>query len=262
MLGEVDRLRGGAQDRHAGVGELLRELERGLAAELDEHAHHAAGAFFGGDDLQHVFERERLEVQAGGDVVVGGDGFRVAVDHHGLVAGLAQRHRGVDAGVVELDALADPVGPGAEDDDGRLGVQRDLVLLVVGGVVVRRVRGELGGAGVHGLVDRADAEGLADAADDVLGVVRQGADLLVGEAVALGALQHLRRSGRRPCGFRARSRSAAGAGPGTRGRSWWPRRAAPRWRRRAGRAGPGAGGPWWAAWTSRSARRLPIPGRG
>ena len=156
---------------------------------------HAAGALFGGDDLEDVLEGQRLEVQAGGDVVVGGDGLRVAVDHHGLVAGLAQRHGGVDAGVVELDALADAVGAGAEDQDGRLGVQRNLVLLVVGRVVVRGVGGELGGAGVHGLVDRADAQGLADTADHGLGVVRQGADLLVGEAVALGALEHLHGQG-------------------------------------------------------------------
>ncbi len=74
---------------------------------------------------------------------------------------------------------------------GRLRVQRHLVLLVVGRVVVRGVRGELGGAGVHGLVDGADAQGLPDAADDVLGVVRQGADLFVREPVALGALEHL-----------------------------------------------------------------------
>src|SRR6478609_8937192 len=45
-----------------------------------------------------------------GGVVVGGDRLRVAVDHHGLVAGVAQREGGVDAGVVELDALADAVG--------------------------------------------------------------------------------------------------------------------------------------------------------
>ncbi len=94
------------------------------------------------------------------------------------------------AGVVELDALADAVRAGTQDDDGRLGVQRHLVLLVIGRVVVRGVGGELRGAGVHGLVDRADAQGLADAADHGFLVVGECADLLVGEAVALGALQH------------------------------------------------------------------------
>ncbi len=191
VLSEVDRFRGRAKDGDAGVGQLLRQLQRCLAAKLYKDAHHAAGAFFGGDNLEDVLKGQRFEVQAGGDVVVRGDGFRVAVDHNGLVAGLAQRHGGVDAGVVELDALADAVGPGAEDQDGRLGVQRDLVLLVVGRVMVRGVGGELGGAGIHGLVDRTDPEGLADAADHGFGVVREGTDLLVREAVAFGAFEHL-----------------------------------------------------------------------
>ena len=70
----------------------------------------------GVDDLEHVLEGERLEVEPVGGVVVGGDRLGVAVDHDGLEAGVAQREGGVHAGVVELDALADPVRPGAEDD--------------------------------------------------------------------------------------------------------------------------------------------------
>ena len=50
--------------------------------------------------------------------------------------------------------------------------RRDLGLLVVGRVVVRRQRGELGGAGVDGLVDRPDAERVPHAAHDVLGRCR------------------------------------------------------------------------------------------
>ena len=50
--------------------------------------------------------------------------------------------------------------------------RRDLALLVVGGVEVRRLRGELGGAGVDRLVDRADAERVPHLADDVLAQAR------------------------------------------------------------------------------------------
>ena len=67
------------------------------------------GLPLGVDDLEHVLERERLEVQPAGGVVVGGDRLGVAVDHHRVEAGVAQREAGVHAGVVELDALADPV---------------------------------------------------------------------------------------------------------------------------------------------------------
>ena len=71
-------------------------------------------------DGEHLLRRERLEVEPVGGVVVGGDGLRVAVDHDRLVPERAERLRGVDAAVVELDPLADPVRPRAEDDDPRL----------------------------------------------------------------------------------------------------------------------------------------------
>src|SRR3546814_3102991 len=46
----------------------------------------------------------------------------VAVDHDRLVAGLAKREHGVDAAIVELDALPDAIRPATEDDDfARLG---------------------------------------------------------------------------------------------------------------------------------------------
>ena len=166
--------------------------ERGLAAELDDDAGDRAGQRLGVDDLQDVLQGERLEVEPVGGVVVGGDGLRVAVDHHGLVAGVAQREGGVDAGVVELDALADAVGAGAEDDHGGLLARGDLGLLVVGGVEVRRLRGELGGAGVDRLVDRADAQRVPDLAHDVLAQPADLGDLGVGEAVPLGLGEQLR----------------------------------------------------------------------
>ena len=110
----------GADDRDAGVGEPLRQAERGLAAELADHPGDRAGLPLGVHDLEHVLQRERLEVEPVGGVVVGRHGLGVAVDHDRLVAGLGQRQRRVHAGVVELDALPDPVRPGAEDDHGLL----------------------------------------------------------------------------------------------------------------------------------------------
>ena len=74
-----------------GVLERLGQAERGLAAELHDDAGHRAGLLLGVHDLEHVLERQRLEVEPVGGVVVGGDRLRVAVDHDGLVAGVAQR---------------------------------------------------------------------------------------------------------------------------------------------------------------------------
>ncbi len=155
VLGQVDRLRRGAEQRHAGRLQARRELERRLAAELDDHALGLLDL----DDPEHVLERERLEVEPVGGVVVRRDRLRVAVDHHRVAAGLAHGHRGVHAAVVELDPLADPVGPGAEDHHARPVAARDLVdrdtvpaRPLPGRVEVRRLGGELGRAGVDGPV--------------------------------------------------------------------------------------------------------------
>ncbi len=191
LLGQVDGLRLGADDRHAVVLERLGQAERGLAAELDDHTGERSGLLLGVDDLQHVLQGERLEVEPVGGVVVGGDGLRVAVDHDGLVPGLGEREGGVHAGVVELDALADAVRAGAEDDHRGLGARGDLVLLVVGRVEVRGLGRELGRAGVDGLEDRADAQRVPDLADHVGAQAADLADLVVGEAVPLGVAQQL-----------------------------------------------------------------------
>src|SRR5664280_642669 len=110
------------------------------------------------DHLEHVFDGQRLEVQPVGGVVVGGDRLRIAVDHHGLVAGGGQREAGVHAGVVELDALADPVRPAAQDQHLAPAGAADLGLFVVGRVVVRRGAGASSGTGVYGLEHRPQAQ--------------------------------------------------------------------------------------------------------
>src|SRR5918997_861350 len=148
VLGEVDRLRLGPEQRHAGGFQTGRELQRRLAAELHDHAL----GLLDFDDPEHVVERQRLEVQPVARVVVGRDGLRVAVDHHRVAARLAHGQRGVHAAVVELDPLADPVRAGAEDHHARLVAAHHLVagrVALPGGVVVRRLGLELGGAGVH-----------------------------------------------------------------------------------------------------------------
>jgi hypothetical protein len=168
-----------------GLGQRHRQLERGLPAELHDHAPRLLPIA----DRQHVLERERLEVQPVRGVVVGRHRLGVAVDHDRLEAQLLERHRRVDAAVVELDALADAVGAAAEDDHlARVGRVR-LALVLVGRVEVRRVRLELGGAGVDPLVDRDDARGLARGADLALGGAGQGRDAPVRQPAALVAAQ-------------------------------------------------------------------------
>ena len=129
-----------------------RQVQRGLAAELDDHAHRLDPLA----DVEHVLDRQRLEEEAVGRVVVGADGLRVRVDHHHFVAVGLQGEGGLAAAVVELDPLADPVRAAAEDDDPRLVADARLVLVLVGRIVIGRDRLELGGAGVDQLEDGVD----------------------------------------------------------------------------------------------------------
>ena len=104
MSGEVPRI------FTPGRGQLGRQVQRRLAAELHDHPQRLLLLV----DAQHVLDRQRLEVELVRGVVVGRDGLRVAVDHDRLVALVAQGEGGVDAAVVELDPLADAVRPAAE----------------------------------------------------------------------------------------------------------------------------------------------------
>jgi hypothetical protein len=63
----------------------------------------------------------------------------------------------------------------------------------ISAVVVRRVRLELGGAGVHRLEHGGDAERLAGFADFGFGRVPEGGELAVGEPVLLRLQHHVGR---------------------------------------------------------------------
>src|SRR6267378_1371333 len=103
---------------------------------------------------KHVLERKRLEVEAVAGIVVGRDRLRIAVDHDGFVAILAQRVAGVAAAIIKFNSLPDAVGTGTEDDDFLLRRGRGLVFFFVGGVEIRCVAFELRGAGIDPLVNR------------------------------------------------------------------------------------------------------------
>ena len=86
VLGEVDAVGRGAEDRHARLLQLLGELQRRLPAELDDHAEQLALLLLAPEDLEHVLGGQRLEIEPVGGVVVGRDRLRVAIDHDRLEA--------------------------------------------------------------------------------------------------------------------------------------------------------------------------------
>ena len=179
VLGQVDGVGGGAEDFHARGGQFGGQVQRSLAAKLH---HHALGFLFlvNGQD---VFDGQRLEIEFVGGVVIGGDGFRVAVDHDGLVTGGAQGKRGVHAAIVELDPLADPVGAAAQDHDFLAVAGGDLVGAVVSRVIIGGVFDAADGQGVPGFQQ---AQALAALAQGRLGQAEEFGEVFVGEPVLLG----------------------------------------------------------------------------
>ena len=93
VLGKVDHVRRGAEDRDAVLFQRLGKLQRRLAAELDDDADDFALFLFCPQDLDHVLGRQWLEIEAVRGIVVGRDGFRVAVDHDRFITRILQARR-------------------------------------------------------------------------------------------------------------------------------------------------------------------------
>ena len=191
VLGQINRFGRSAQNRDAGGLETRGKGQRGLPTKLDDDALDRTHLLLGFVDFDHVFEGQRFEIQPVGHVVIGGHGLRVAVDHDRVVV-LAELLHCVHAGVVELDALSDAVGPGTKDDHGFAVALAQLGFVRIAGVVVRRRRVEFSSAGVNRLVHGSDAVTPAQLADGVLPFVAERAqvcDLHIGETGLLGFAQ-------------------------------------------------------------------------
>src|SRR5690606_14937375 len=181
ILGDVDRIRRGPDDRRTGGLERTAQFERRLPAVLHDHALR----LFLVDDLQHILERERLEVQAIRRIVVGRDRFRIAIHHDRLEARFAQRQRRMHAAVVELDPLTDSIGAAAEDHD-LLAVRRvRFAFLFIRGIQIRRGGRELGGTRIDALVHGTNAHRRTPATYARLVYAEQGREATIGESFAL-----------------------------------------------------------------------------
>ena len=103
VFGEIDRTGIGTDDGQAEMLQRHGQIERRLSAEL----HDEAVGLFGVVDVEDFFLGERLEVEAVTGVVIGRDGFRIAVDHDGFDAELlrARRRRGSSSNRTQFPAL-------------------------------------------------------------------------------------------------------------------------------------------------------------
>ena len=64
VLGQVDCIGCGAQDRDAGVFERVGKLERGLPTELHNHAMQRAVLLLNSQDFHHMLIGQRLKIQS------------------------------------------------------------------------------------------------------------------------------------------------------------------------------------------------------
>ena len=151
VLRQVYAVGGGAQYLHSQAVQVLGELYGGLTAE----GHHHAYGLFHPQNVPHILGAEGLKVEAVGGVVVGGDGLRVVVDYHHVVAQLPEGPHAVDAAVVEFYALAYADGAGTQNHDHGLSAAGEvggLAVFVKAGIEVGGLGVKFRGAGVHHLV--------------------------------------------------------------------------------------------------------------
>ena len=117
----------------------------------------------------------------------------------------------MDAAVVKLNALTNAVGATAQHHDLFIGSgfsftfsiahAKGVAMTFVARIHVSGVGRELGGTGVHALVDRADVQFVAARAHDVLGGFQQLGQAAVREPFFLQRTQFFRRDGRQSGGF-------------------------------------------------------------
>jgi hypothetical protein len=119
VFGDLDRLNRGADELDAVLRQdasllgLDGEVERGLAAHRRKNR---VGPLAFQDALEDL-HRERLDIGPVGQLGIGHDRRRIAVDENHLEPLVAQRLARLRARVVEFAGLADDNRAGADDED-------------------------------------------------------------------------------------------------------------------------------------------------
>ena len=185
VLCQVDDFGLGPENTDSVGLEVGCKVQRRLAAELRDDA----DRLFFVVDGQNILQGKGLKIELVGGVIVSGNCLRVAVDDDGLKAQLMERLGRMDAAVVKLDTLADPVGAAAQDHDlGTVSGNGIVIRRVVCGIVVSAV---LCAADMDCIPCLDDAELFALMADLALRDVKDLAQIFVRETVLLGLYESL-----------------------------------------------------------------------
>ena len=181
ILSTVYLVRRGADNGHAGPGQIAGQFQWRLAPELNDDPFRLLQV----NDLQHILEGDRLEKESVRGVVIGGDRLGIAIDHDGFVAVFTHGQCCVDTTVVKLNALPDTIGPAAQHHNLASISGSRLTLFLIGGVHISGGSRKLGGAGIHAFVDRPKTQLLSALPDLIFRCVQQRRQSRIGEPLAL-----------------------------------------------------------------------------
>ena len=95
----------------------MRQLERGLPAELNDNAQNFTARLFFANDLDDILAGQRFEIQTIRRIIIRRNGFGITVDHNRLEPRLAQSHHRMNAAIIEFDPLPDAVGSATQNDN-------------------------------------------------------------------------------------------------------------------------------------------------
>ena len=112
-------------------------------------------------NVEHILQSERLKIKFVARIVIGGNRFRIRIHHNRFESELAQSEGGVNAAIIEFNALADAVRAAAQNHDLALVALAPFVLIAIGGVVVGRVSFEFRRAGIDQAIGRCDTLSLS-----------------------------------------------------------------------------------------------------
>ena len=153
------------------------QIQRCLTSQLNNNTF---GLLIPGD-IEDILQCERFKVEPVGNIVVRRYCLGIGIHHDSFVSRLSQRHGGMNATVIKLYTLPDPVGTPSDNHHLFRISAAAFILFIIGGIVVRGVGLEFGGAGIHKFIYRCNALLLPQVSHLRLGHTRNVADLAVGK---------------------------------------------------------------------------------
>ena len=117
VFGQINGVGRRAQNGDIGRFQRRSQFQRRLPAQLHDHPMQGAIALFHRNQLQYIFSRQWFKIQPVAGVIIGRDGFGVAIDHDGFIAHIRKRKGRMAAAIVKLDPLADAVGPAPQNNN-------------------------------------------------------------------------------------------------------------------------------------------------